>query len=76
MKRAPSGDRGNPLEERRGTRPESDRVHHHVGSARLRPVGRLHAVNHDGVPRCTNVGVVLDADGEPVLYHPGDTYDG
>jgi len=49
---------------------------HRVGSARLRPVGRLHAVNHDGVPRCTNVGVVLDADGEPVLYHPGDAYDG
>jgi L-ascorbate metabolism protein UlaG (beta-lactamase superfamily) len=49
---------------------------HHVGSARLRPVGRLHAVNHDGVPRCTNVGVVLDADGEPALYHPGDAYDG
>lgn len=49
---------------------------HRVGSARLRPVGRLHAVNHEGVPRCTNVGVVLDAEGEPTLYHPGDAYDG
>jgi L-ascorbate metabolism protein UlaG (beta-lactamase superfamily) len=49
---------------------------HGVGSARLRPVGRLHAVNHDAVPRCTNVGVVLDAEGEPALYHPGDAYDG
>ena len=28
------------------------------------------------VPRCTNVGVVLQADGEPSLYHPGDAYDG
>ena len=54
----------------------SEGEHHRVGSARLRPVGRLHAVNHDGVPRCTNVGVVLDADGEPALYHPGDAYDG
>jgi L-ascorbate metabolism protein UlaG (beta-lactamase superfamily) len=33
-------------------------------------------VNHDAVPRCTNVGVVLQADGEPTLYHPGDAYDG
>jgi L-ascorbate metabolism protein UlaG (beta-lactamase superfamily) len=49
---------------------------HRVGTATIRPVGRLHAVNHDGVPRCTNVGVVLRADGEPTLYHPGDAYDG
>jgi L-ascorbate metabolism protein UlaG (beta-lactamase superfamily) len=54
----------------------SEAEHHRVGWARLRPVGRLHAVNHDGVPRCTNVGVVLEADGEPALYHPGDAYDG
>ncbi len=40
------------------------------------PVGELHAVNHGGVPRCTNVGVVVRADGEPSLYHPGDAYDG
>jgi L-ascorbate metabolism protein UlaG (beta-lactamase superfamily) len=33
-------------------------------------------VNHDRVPRCTNVGVVLRADGEPSLFHPGDAYDG
>ena len=49
---------------------------HRAGAASIRPVGRLHAVNHDGVPRCTNVGVVLAADGEPTLYHPGDAYDG
>jgi L-ascorbate metabolism protein UlaG (beta-lactamase superfamily) len=49
---------------------------HRVGMTTIRPVGRLHAVNHDGVPRCTNVGVVLQADGEPSLYHPGDAYDG
>ena len=48
----------------------------HVGAVTISPVGRLHAVNHDGVPRVTNVGVVLRADGEPSLYHPGDAYDG
>jgi L-ascorbate metabolism protein UlaG (beta-lactamase superfamily) len=47
-----------------------------VGRTTIHPVGRLHAVNHDAVPRCTNVGVVLRADGEPSLYHPGDAYDG
>ena len=49
---------------------------HRVGAATLAPGGALHAVNHAGVPRCTNVGVVLSADGEPSLYHPGDAYDG
>ena len=47
-----------------------------LGAATIRGVGQLHAVNHDAVPRCTNVGVVLQADGEPTLYHPGDAYDG
>lgn len=47
-----------------------------VGPVTIQPVGRLHAVNHDGVPRVTNVGVVLRADGEPSLFHPGDAYDG
>lgn len=47
-----------------------------VGTTTLHPVGALHAVNHGGVPRCTNVGVVVRADGEPSLYHPGDAYDG
>ncbi len=47
-----------------------------VGGVALAPVGRLHAVNHDAVTRCANVGVVLHADGEPRLYHPGDAYDG
>lgn len=49
---------------------------HRIGMTRIRPVGRLHAVNHAAVPRCTNVGVVLHADGEPSIYHPGDAYDG
>jgi len=47
-----------------------------LGRMTVTPVGQMHAVNHAGVPRCTNVGVVLRADGEPSLYHPGDAYDG
>ncbi|MEO3938992.1 MBL fold metallo-hydrolase [Dermatophilaceae bacterium Soc4.6] len=47
-----------------------------VGDVTLHPVGERHAVNHDGVLRCTNVGVVVRAAGEPSLYHPGDAYDG
>lgn len=47
-----------------------------VGLVTLTPVGVLHAVIHAGVRRCTNVGVVLRASGEPSLYHPGDAYDG
>ena len=27
------------------------------------------------MPRIPNVGVVLRADGEPTLFHPGDAYD-
>ncbi|GAA1907932.1 MBL fold metallo-hydrolase [Lapillicoccus jejuensis] len=49
---------------------------HAVAGATVHAVGELHAVNHDGVPRCTNVGVVLRAADEPSLYHPGDAYDG
>jgi L-ascorbate metabolism protein UlaG (beta-lactamase superfamily) len=35
-------------------------------------VGGQHAVIHPDLPRIGNVGVVLTADGEPTLYHPGD----
>lgn len=47
-----------------------------VRGVTLTPVGELHAVNHAGVRRCTNVGVRLSAEGEPSLFHPGDAYDG
>ncbi len=46
-----------------------------VGEVTLLPVGDLHAHNHDGVRRCGNTGVVLSAEGEPTLFHPGDAYD-
>lgn len=49
---------------------------HRVGNATLSPVGQTHAHIHDWVPRPTNVGVVLRAEGEPSIYHPGDALDG
>lgn len=47
-----------------------------VGDVTVSPVGELHAYNHAAMPRIPNVGVVLRADGEPSLFHPGDAYDG
>src|SRR5215217_4130934 len=47
-----------------------------VGDVTVSPVGELHAFNHAAMPRIPNVGVVLRAEGEPSLYHPGDAYDG
>lgn len=46
-----------------------------VGDVTVTPVGELHAFNHDAMPRIPNVGVVLRADGERTLFHPGDAYD-
>lgn len=46
-----------------------------LGGLRLRGVGQQHAVINEFIPRITNTGVVLSADGEPTLFHPGDAYD-
>ncbi|WP_022925560.1 MBL fold metallo-hydrolase [Serinicoccus marinus] len=42
----------------------------------LTGVGERHADNHPYVPRVGNTGVVIRAEGEPVLFHPGDALDG
>lgn len=47
-----------------------------LGGVEVTPVGELHAVNHPYVPQVGNMGVVLRADGAPVLFHPGDALDG
>ena len=47
-----------------------------LGGLSLTPVGELHAVIHPYVARVGNMGVVLRADGEPSLFHPGDALDG
>lgn len=46
-----------------------------LGALRVEPVGKHHAVIHADIPRIDNTGVVLRADGEPVLFHPGDALD-
>jgi len=46
-----------------------------VGEVTVSPRGELHAFNHQWMPTVTNVGVLLRADGEPTLFHPGDAYD-
>lgn len=46
-----------------------------LGELSVTPVGQRHAVVHDYVPRIDNLGVVLRAEGEPSLFHPGDALD-
>lgn len=46
-----------------------------VGAVTVTPVGEVHALIHDDVPRIPNVGVRLDAEGEPSFFHPGDALD-
>lgn len=47
-----------------------------VGSVTVTPVGAVHALIHDDLPRIPNVGVRLDAEGEPSFFHTGDALDG
>jgi len=44
-----------------------------VGGLTIGAVGGLHAVIHRDIPRIGNVGLVLSAEGEPTLFHPGDS---
>jgi len=46
-----------------------------AGSAGVRAIGGTHALIHADIPRVGNVGLVLSADGEPTLFHPGDCYE-
>ncbi len=46
-----------------------------IGGVTVSPVGEVHALIHDDIPRVTNVGVRLSADGEPTFFHPGDALD-
>ena len=46
-----------------------------VGDVEIRPVGEMHALIHEEIPRITNVGVRLSAPGEPTFFHPGDALD-
>ena len=44
-----------------------------LGGVRVAAVGGLHAVIHADIPRIGNVGMVISAEGEPTLFHPGDS---
>jgi L-ascorbate metabolism protein UlaG (beta-lactamase superfamily) len=54
--------------------------HFHVGDSltfgglTVTGVGGVHAEIHADIPRIGNVGLVLAAEGEPTLFHPGDSY--
>ena len=43
------------------------------GALRVQAVGGLHAVIHADIPRIGNVGLVINAEGEPTFFHPGDS---
>lgn len=45
-----------------------------IGGVTITGVGVEHAEILPAIPRITNVGVLLRADGEPSLFHPGDSY--
>lgn len=44
-----------------------------LGGVRIHAVGGLHAVIHRDIPRVGNVGLVVEAEGEPRFFHPGDS---
>lgn len=44
-----------------------------LGGVTVAAVGGLHAVIHRDIPRIGNVGMVISAEGEPTLFHPGDS---
>ena len=45
-----------------------------VGEFGIEAVGGQHAVIHRDIPMIGNVGLVFRAEGEPTLFHPGDSY--
>ncbi|GAB3602292.1 MBL fold metallo-hydrolase [Kineococcus gypseus] len=45
-----------------------------LGDLTVEAVGGEHALIHPDVPRVGNVGLLLRAEGEPTVFHPGDSY--
>jgi L-ascorbate metabolism protein UlaG (beta-lactamase superfamily) len=45
------------------------------GRVQVTPIGEMHALINEALPRVGNLGVVLRSEGEPSLFHPGDAYD-
>ena len=46
-----------------------------VGGLTVLGVGARHAEIVPALPRIANTGVLVSADGEPTLFHPGDSYE-
>jgi L-ascorbate metabolism protein UlaG (beta-lactamase superfamily) len=46
-----------------------------VGGARISATGHNHALIHEEIQRISNTGMVVRAEGEPTLFHPGDALD-
>ncbi|WP_106847794.1 MBL fold metallo-hydrolase [Blastococcus sp. Marseille-P5729] len=44
-----------------------------VGAVEIAAVGGEHAIIHRDIPMIGNVGVLIRAEGEPTLFHPGDS---
>lgn len=46
-----------------------------VGSVTITAAGGQHAIIHADIPRIGNLGYLISAEGEPTLFHPGDSYE-
>jgi L-ascorbate metabolism protein UlaG (beta-lactamase superfamily) len=46
-----------------------------IGDVLITAVGGQHAIIHHDIPRIGNVGYVLQSEGQPTLFHPGDALD-
>jgi L-ascorbate metabolism protein UlaG (beta-lactamase superfamily) len=46
-----------------------------VGDLLITAVGGQHAIIHRDIPRIGNVGYVIRSEGQPTLFHPGDSYE-
>jgi L-ascorbate metabolism protein UlaG (beta-lactamase superfamily) len=44
-----------------------------LDGVRVSAVGGLHAVIYKDIPRIGNIGLVVEAEGEPRFFHPGDS---
>lgn len=44
-----------------------------LGGVSVDAVGGLHAIIHRDIPQIGNVGLLITAEGEPTLFHPGDS---
>ena len=47
----------------------------YIGALTVLGVGAQHAEIVPQLPRIANTGVLVSAEGEPTLYHPGDSYE-